>query len=232
MFISLINAVPMQDNFLFGVLLSSLINFDLRWPYLKFNIYFILLSNIACTEFEPHWSKLQFNLTLTSHDLVNVHFVSYSPHIQVYSHQVWARSKQVEISPDLDLRWPWPISLLMSATCFPHIQVYFHQLWIQLEQVEFLLILNLDDLDQSRSQCSFHTPLMSSFIFNKFESHWSKLKFDVTFNLEGLTMRPSNYLTNIKLPYKHNHDLPQTKLHPPTKFQKHRAYHLWENRQR
>ena len=51
---------------------------------------------------------------------------------------------------------------------------------------------------------------MSRFIFTKFEPNWSKFKFDLTFDLGGLTIGPSNHLTNINMIY-----LGPSYIHPP-----------------
>ena len=68
---------------------------------------------VSYSWFEPDWSKFTFDLTLTSDDLGQYHswmFVSYSPHIQVYSHQVRAQSEEVK---NLSWPWPWPMSFSM-----------------------------------------------------------------------------------------------------------------------
>ena len=125
---------------------------------------------------------------------------------------------------DLDLKWPWCIPFFMFIFYSCHIQVYFHQVEPNLNMLKFDLTLTFNDLGWSCSLCfillshsglfsphlnqiwaswSFtwpwpmSQPITSRIIFTKFEPDWSKLKFNLTFDLGALTLRASEHLTNI-----------------------------------
>ncbi len=122
-------------------------------------------------------------------------FVSYSPHIQVYSHQVWAQLQQVEILPDL---WPQMTltNVILNVHCkLPsHLGLYppnlkpigaswnFSWLWPWMTLTN--LVLNVHFLMFISYSC--HVQLY-------FHQVWTKLKFDLTCNLHiAHACRPFN----------------------------------------
>ncbi len=212
------------------------LNLTWLWPWmtssdLVLNVCFILPScPFIFTKFErdrsKKGSKMKFDLSLTLYDLdqSRTYCLFHTPVTSKFlDTQVWAQSEEVEIWPELDLGWPWPISFLMFVSYSHHIQVYFHQVRAQSEQVEILHNLDLG------------WPWPNWFLMFVSNSHHVQLyDHQVSAQSEHVEIWPDIWPWGpvhkaLKPTNKHNHNLPWTKLHPPTKFQKCRTYYLWEN---
>ena len=146
-------------------------------------------------------------------------FVSYSHHIQVYFHQVWAQSERDEIWLDLDQS--------RSVVSYSRlIQVYFHQVLARSEQDEIWPVLDL------------RWPWPISFLmFIPYSRHAQVFclipslgPIGASLNLTWPLILGIPDLGILGPPNKHKLTLPRTKVHPPTKFRKRGTYHLRENR--